>query len=199
MVPFHAEALVALGRLDEAAALLDPYESLARANDRAVRLASALRSRALLHAAKRDYPAASAAFDESLAQLDRLDNPFERARTLLAYGSFSLAIRQRTKARKLLADAEAIFERLGCVGWAERVRGESSRLGGRAARTNRLTPTEDRIAALVIRGRSNAAVANELFMSPKTVEWNLSKIYKKLGVSSRTELAAKLAASRDAR
>ena len=56
----------------------------------------------------------------------------------------------------------------------------------------KLTPTELRIAQLVARGRSNHEVARELFISPKTVEWNLSKVYRKLMVRSRTELAAKL-------
>lgn len=192
-VPFHVEALIALGRFDEAAALLDPFERLARTNDRPVRLAGALRSRALLHAARRDFPSARRAFEEALLQHDRLDNPFERARTLLAYGSFSLSTRKQQRARELLSDADATFGRLGCPSWAERAQGELSRLGGRSRQTRALTATEVRVATLVARGRSNAAVGRELFMSPKTVEWNLSKIYKKLGVSSRTELAAKLA------
>jgi DNA-binding CsgD family transcriptional regulator len=194
-VPIYAEALSALGRLDEARALLDPFEQLARANDRPVRLAAALRSRAILSAAKRDRPTAGALFEEALAQHRRLDNPFEHARTLLAYGTFSLGARRRGAARELLVEAHAIFESLGCSGWARRVQDELSRLGGRAPQMRGLTPTEARVAGLVSRGRSNAAVANELFMSPKTVEWNLSKIYKKLGVHSRTELAAKLGAS----
>ena len=77
-------------------------------------------------------------------------------------------------------------------GWAERAQAELAQLGGRTVQTGSLTATEARIATLVARGRSNAEVANELFISRKTVEWNLSKIYKKLHVRSRTELAAKL-------
>jgi len=192
LVPLHAEALVAAGRLDEAKALLDPYEQRARTLDRPVNLACALRSRALLRAAERDYPAAQAAFEEALAQHDRLEMPYERARTLLAYGSLLRARRQRQRARQLLAQARATFDQLGCFGWAERAQAELSQLGGREAQTGSLTATETRVAALVARGRSNAEVANELFMSPKTVEWNLSKVYKKLHVRSRAELTAKL-------
>ena len=118
--------------------------------------------------------------------------PFERARTLLVYGSLLRARRQRARARQLLTEASAIFDQLGCVGWAERAQAELSQLGGRSAQSGSLTPTELRIAALVARGRSNAEVANELFISAKTVEWNLSKIYKKLSVRSRAELTAKL-------
>jgi len=191
LVPLHAEALVAVGRLDEAKALLDPYEQQAHTLDRPVNLACAIRSRALLRAAERDYTAAQAAFEEALAQHDRLEVPFERARTLLAYGAMLRGRRQRGRARKLLAEASATFDQLGCSGWAGRAQAELSQLGGRRAQTGTLTPTETRIAALVARGRSNAEVATELFISPRTVEWNLSKIYRKLGVRSRAELAAK--------
>ena len=192
---WYAEALVALGRLDEAKALLDPYEEQSRTLDRPVNLACALRSRALLRAAERDYSTAEVTFEEAFAQHDRLEVPFERARTLLAHGSMLRARRKRGRARPLLADALAIFDSLGCSGWAERTQVELSQLGGRQSQTGSLTPTESRVAELVARGRSNTEVANELLVSPKTVEWNLSKIYKKLGVRSRAELAAKLSRS----
>jgi DNA-binding CsgD family transcriptional regulator len=81
---------------------------------------------------------------------------------------------------------------MGAVLWAERARSERSRIGGRAASNGALTETERQIASLVATGRSNADVARALSITPKTVEWNLSKVYRKLRVSSRTELAAKL-------
>ena len=191
-VPSHVEALVAVGRLDEAEALLGPYEQLARSLDRPVHLACALRCRGLLRAAEQSHPAAQLAFEDALANHDRLEMPFERARTLYAYGSWLRRRRQRERAQRLLGEASAIFDDLGCAGWAERTRVELSQLGGRDAQTASLTPTETRIATLVALGRSNGEVANELFISPKTVEWNLSKVYQKLNVRSRTELAAKL-------
>jgi len=86
-----------------------------------------------------------------------------------------------------------IFARLGAHLWSTRAQDERAQIGGRARATDQLTPTERRIADRVASGRSNAEVASELFLSPKTVEWNLSKIYRKLSVRSRAELAAKLA------
>ena len=78
---------------------------------------------------------------------------------------------------------------------SERARAELTRIGGRAPATpGVLTPTEERVAALVAAGGTYREVADALFISPKTVQWNLSKIYRKLGVRSRAELAAKLAA-----
>jgi len=72
----------------------------------------------------------------------------------------------------------------------ENARSELRRIGGRAASHGELTETERRIVELVVAGRKNRDVAAELSLSPNTVAWNLSKIYRKLGVSSRTELAA---------
>ena len=74
--------------------------------------------------------------------------------------------------------------------WAERARRELKRIGGRESATTGLSETERQIVELVVAGRSNKEVASALHLSPKTVEWNLSRIYRKLGVHSRTELAA---------
>jgi DNA-binding CsgD family transcriptional regulator len=101
--------------------------------------------------------------------------------------------RQKQAARMTLGRALGIFERLGACLWAEKTRAELRRLGGRPSRRTALTAAERSIADLVAAGRSNADVAHELFISPKTVEWNLSKIYRKLHVRSRAELAAKFA------
>jgi DNA-binding CsgD family transcriptional regulator len=193
LVPSYVEALIALSRMDDAQVILDEYEESARVLDRPSHLASALRCRGLLHVARRDPATAEEAFREALTEHGRLDVPVEHARTLLAYGSLLRVRQQRRQAREVLEEAWEIFEELGCAGWAARSQSELSRLGGRPGSTGRLTPTEGRVAELVARGRSNAEVAAELFMSPKTVEWNLSKIYRKLGVRSRAELTAKLA------
>ena len=88
-----------------------------------------------------------------------------------------------------------VFDELGARLWSERAQAELRRIGGRAPATpGVLTPTEERVAALVAAGGTYREVADALFISPKTVQWNLSKIYRKLGVRSRAELAAKLAA-----
>ena len=86
-----------------------------------------------------------------------------------------------------------MFEELGARLWAEKAGTELAQLGGRRPQDGRLTPTESQIASLVAQGRTNQQVADALFISPKTVEWNLSKVYRKLQVRSRSELAARLA------
>ena len=78
--------------------------------------------------------------------------------------------------------------------WSEKARAELARISGRAPAPGTLTPTEERVAALIAAGNTYREVADALFLSPKTVQWNLSKIYRKLGFRSRGELAARLAA-----
>ena len=95
-------------------------------------------------------------------------------------------------AREALEHALEIFEQLGARLWAERARAELARVGGRPAATGELTTTERRIAALVAEGRSNKEIAALLFVTPKTVGTQLSRIYRKVGVHSRTELARHL-------
>jgi DNA-binding NarL/FixJ family response regulator len=74
--------------------------------------------------------------------------------------------------------------------WAERARAEARRLGGRSPSRDALTAGEQRVAELVAQGRSNSEVASSLFVTVRTVESNLTRIYSKLGVRSRAELAA---------
>jgi DNA-binding NarL/FixJ family response regulator len=93
-------------------------------------------------------------------------------------------------ARQTLVHASEIFSRLGAVLWEERARRELARIGGRSTPRGELSATERDIVELVVLGRSNKEVAEALHLSAKTVEWNLSRIYTRLGVHSRTELAA---------
>ena len=88
----------------------------------------------------------------------------------------------------------AVFERIGAALWAERMRAELRRISGRAATPGALTPAEDRVAALVAQGKSNREVAATLFLSDRTVEGHLSRVFGKLGIRHRTELAGALAA-----
>lgn len=120
--------------------------------------------------------------------------PFERARTELAFGERLRRDRRRVDARTHLRNALGAFEGLGTPLWAERARTELRATGERARRRDDstrddLTPQELRIAQLVARGTTNREVAAQLFVSPKTVEYHLHKVYGKLGVSSRVELA----------
>lgn len=122
-------------------------------------------------------------------------NPFELARTLLALGTVQRKAQHKRAARESLQRSVEIFERLGARLWLEKARSELRRIGGRASHEGQLSETERRIVELVVAGWRNHEVAAELSLSPNTIAWNLSKVYRKLGVSSRTELAARIAAT----
>jgi DNA-binding CsgD family transcriptional regulator len=191
--PDEIEALIGLGRLEEAKALLDVLERQAAQLDRASALAAGGRCHGLLTAARGDLDGALASLETALGQHERVSMPFEQARTLLALGATRRRARMKRPAREALEQALAVFEQLGARLWAERARAELARIGGRrAAATGELTPTERRIAALAAEGRSNKEIATALFVTPKTVGTQLSRIYRKLGVHSRTELARHL-------
>ncbi len=190
------EALIALGRHDDAETLLGRLERHAGRLGRASARATAGRCRALLEAAQGRLEEGLASGEEALAEHDRLPLPFERARTLLALGALQRRAKRKTAARESLAAALEVFEELGALVWAGRARAELSRIGGRRT-TEGLTPTERRIVELVAQGRSNKEVGAALFVTAKTVETTLSRIYRKLGVHSRTELAHRLGTTPD--
>jgi DNA-binding CsgD family transcriptional regulator len=193
---FHGDAietLLALGRSEEAAALLDELEELGTRLQRIWALTVASRCRALLSAATGEIGRADAELEHALELHDRLGEPFERARTLLVRGTVQRRARKKRAARESLQAALAVFDSLGARLWSDKARAELARIGGRAPAPGGLTPTEERVAALVAAGHTYREVADELFISPKTVQWNLSKIYRKLGIRSRGELAARLA------
>ncbi len=124
--------------------------------------------------------------------------PFERARTELALGTRRRRIGQRVRARKPLQAALEIFDQLGASRWAELARAELRATGettrGREETTvEKLTPQELQVALVVARGATNREAAEELFLSPKTIEYHLGHVYGKLQVRSRTELARLLA------
>jgi DNA-binding NarL/FixJ family response regulator len=113
---------------------------------------------------------------------------------LLVYGVIQRRAKLKRAARETLQHAAAIFEELGAPLWLKRARTELGRIGGRQpASDGPLTATEQRVADLAAAGRSNKQIAAELFMSERTVEANLTKVYRKLGISSRTQLAGRLA------
>ena len=154
----------------------------------------ACRGRALLSAARGDLRAAYPELERALVLHDRLEEPFERARTLVVLGNVLRRDRKKRAAREALESALEIFARLGAVLWEAKTHAELARVGGRAPATAGLTPTEQRIAELIASGLSYRETADALFISPKTVQWNLSKIYRKLDIRSRSELPARLAA-----
>jgi DNA-binding CsgD family transcriptional regulator len=191
-VPDEIEALLALGELDQAEALLDSFQERARALDRTWALATGARCRGLLLAARGDLPTGLAALDEALEQHQRLAQPFELGRTLLVQGNVRRRARQKRGAAESLGEALRIFGELGAPLWAEKVRAELARIGGRAPSPVELTPTEAKMAELVAAGHTNQEVADLLFVSIKTVESGLSRVYRKLGVGSRRQLARRL-------
>ena len=191
VVPDAVEALVALGRLDQSEALLAPFEEAGKDLDRAWTIATGARCRALVLAARGDLDGASAAADEAVQVHDRLHLPFELGRTLLVRGAVERRAKRKREARDSLTKALEVFDGLGAALWAERAREELARIGGRAPSSLELTPTEEKVAALVAGGSTNREAADALFVSIHTVEANLKRIYRKLGVHSRTEMASK--------
>jgi DNA-binding CsgD family transcriptional regulator len=189
------EAKIALGHREEAAVLLAELEQLGARLRRPWPQAIAARCRGLLSAALGDSPAADAALAEALILSEALAEPLEHARTLLVLGTVQRRERKKRPARESLEAALTIFETLGAALWSERTRGELARIGGRAA-TAELTPTEARVAELLAAGSTYQQAADALFVSPKTVQWNVSKIYRKLGIASRAELVKHLDDSR---
>jgi DNA-binding CsgD family transcriptional regulator len=142
---------------------------------------------------------ALAHLQKALQEHKRVTRPFELARTLRAHGMVLRRHRHKAAAKASLEQALGIFERLGAPLWVEATSAELGRVGLRPAApvgVSGITAAEARVAELVAAGRSNREVAGELFMSPKTVEAHLSRIYRKLGVRSRAELAHKLAHQR---
>jgi DNA-binding NarL/FixJ family response regulator len=190
------EALVEIGDLAGAERLLTLLDAHAAESDTAVgRLAG--RCRGLLLAAKGEHARAIEELEAAASDPDppQGTNPFERARTLLALGTVQRRAHHKRAARETLGLAAESFDRLGARLWAAKARAELRRIGGRTASKSELSETERRIVELVVAGRRNREVAAELSLSANTVAWNLSKIYRKLGVSSRTELAARIAAT----
>jgi DNA-binding CsgD family transcriptional regulator len=186
------EALVGVGELDEAEAIVATWEERARRLDRATALAILARSRGQVLAARGDLERASASFEDALREHARAEDPFQRARTLLALGATQRRAKQRAVARATLGEALAAFERLGSPLWADKARADLGRIGGRAPSRGDLTESERRIAELVAKGRTNREVASTLFVTEHTVEGALTRVYRKLGVRSRGELAARL-------
>ncbi len=191
--PDAAEALIQLGRLPEAEVLIDRLESNGARLDRAWMLAVGARCRAMLLAATGDSKGAGLAVARAMTEHERLPMPFEHARTELLLGQLQRRRRQKDAAVATLQRALTTFERLGIPLWAERARAELSRTNVKPGNSDQLTATEWRVAELAASGMTNRDVAAALFISPKTVEVNLSRVYRKLGIRSRAELGRRMA------
>jgi DNA-binding CsgD family transcriptional regulator len=189
--PDYAEALLELGRIDEAVSVIDFWEADALRLGRERVLAQVIRCHGVVAAARAAVDEAAALLKQAAARHEEVGDSFGRARALLALGIVLRRGTQRRGAREAIRAALAAFEQLGAAGWAEKARAELGRIGGRT-REEGLTAAERRVAALVAEGRTNREVAAALFLAERTVASHLTHIYAKLGVRSRTELARKV-------
>ena len=195
-VPDEVEALTTLGDTAAAAEVLDRFEHRCRRTGRRSGWAAAHRCRALLAS---DHGALDAAADHiraSIRLFDEVGMPFECARSRMVAARVHRRARQKAAATAMLRQARATFAELGAPHWANRAADELDRVGGRRTgqhRRDSMTAVETEVARLVAAGLRNREVAAELFMSSKTVESHLTRIYRKLGARSRTELGAVLA------
>jgi DNA-binding CsgD family transcriptional regulator len=153
-----------------------------------------LRAQGLVLAARGQHEPALAALSAAVAASDRWAVPLERGRTLLTLGTVQRQARRRRDARATLTQARQIFEGLGATLFAERASTELGRIAGRTAGGHKLTPAEQRVAERVARGLTNREVARDLVIAVHSVESALTSVYRKLGVRSRSELAARFAA-----
>ena len=188
------EALARTGRRDEAHTEVKRLEGQAQSTGRPWAQAVAARGFGIL-AGEDEF---RGHFERALEWHAKVDQPFEVARTRLAFGERLRRTGNRAESRGELEAASAAFERLGAGPWLQRadaeLRSSGRTLRARGAPDDQLTPSELQVALRVADGLTNREVAGVLFLSVKTVEHHLSSIYRKLGVRSRTELARRIAA-----
>ncbi len=185
------EAAAGVGDLDRAEGLLARFEERAARSRIPWSLAVSARCRGLVLAARGELDAAAEALERALSEHERCPMPFERARTLLVQGRLQRRLKQKRQARLSLEEARELFARQGGETWVARVDDELARVAVRRA-PEELSATELRIARLAADGLTNQAIAEQVFVSVKTVESNLKRAYAKLGISSRAQLARAL-------
>jgi DNA-binding CsgD family transcriptional regulator len=191
--PELADALARLGRRDDAWRIARTYRSAAMAKGQPWALARAERTVGILS------PDADidACFEAALGFHANTLDGFETARTQLAYGARLRRARRRVEARPQLRAALTMFEQLRAAPWADHAAIELEATGEVIRRSvptgvQTLTPQELQVSLLLAEGKTTREVAAALFLSPKTVEYHLRKVYTKLGIRSRAELATRL-------
>nr|WP_221377202.1 helix-turn-helix transcriptional regulator [Actinoplanes polyasparticus] len=193
MLPERIEAAVRCGERDVAAAALAELESTANPGQHGWGRGIAARSRALLS----DGDEADGFFREAIEQLGRARVRGELARAELLYGEWLRRENRRGEAREHLRTAHDMFAAMSADGFAERARLELLATGEHVRRRQagsraELTPQELHIARLARDGRTNTEIAGELYLSARTVEWHLRKVFTKLGISLRRGLKGAL-------
>ena len=193
-MPDLIESQIRAGLEAEARSTLAEFDAQAQRTGRRWALAAAARCRGLLAPPE----TADAIFADAHRLAAAEPSPFELARTELCWGERLRRDGRRVDARRHLHDALERFEALGAEPWAAKAVRELRSSGGRAqrgprARSNELTPQQMQIAAMVAEGRTNRNIADSLFLSPKTIEFHLGHVFRKLDVSNRTELTLRAA------
>jgi DNA-binding CsgD family transcriptional regulator len=191
-LPDAIESLIQSARMDEAEPWIEILESNGRRLDRPWMLAVGSRCRAMLLAAQGDLAAATAAAQTAMAEHDRLPMPFERARTQLLLGQLQHRQRRRDAARTNIGAALAVFDDLDTPLWSAKAHASLARSNVTAGPAKLLTAGEQRVAELAASGMTNREIAAALFVSLKTVEVHLTRIYRKLDVRTRTELVRRI-------
>ena len=187
-IPDAVEAMVAMGRHADAVPLIEELERNGNRLRRSWMLAVGARCRSMWLAATGDVAAADRLAHDAMTEHERLPMPFERARTLLLLGQLQRRQRQKEAGAATLHEALQAFGTMGTPLWADRARAELARTNIGPRSELALTPSERRVAQLAASGMTNRDVAAALFISPKTVEANLGRIYRKLGIKTRAEL-----------
>lgn len=195
-LPDEIEALAALDQPDLAWSFTRQLEERGKALQRPWALATGARCRAYLAAIGGDIDQAITACEQALRHHELLPMPLELGRTLLVKGMIERRAKHKAAARTSFGRALAIFEQLGAPLWAAKARRELSRSAVRMS-SEALTEAEGRIAALITRGQTNREIAAATFVTENTVQTHVRHIFQKLGVRSRTELAALLLAAPD--
>ncbi|MFC6706648.1 helix-turn-helix transcriptional regulator [Flexivirga alba] len=195
----YANALVVSGRLDEADAFLRPLEQRAADAEHASTIARLAYARGRWHGQHGDLDAARERFTAAIDRLEQMTYPYDLARVHFAFGQTLRRAGRRAEADSVLSTAREQFARLGAATYVSRCDRELAAGGVNAPRTTDahsdvLTPQESAVAALVAQGRSNKDVAAELFLSVKTIQYHLTRVYAKLGIRSRSQLAAQWSA-----
>lgn len=182
--PELVEAYARLGRQDEAAETLSVFEHQAQSSGHLWALAAAARCRGML--------GHDDSFAEALELHARTSTPFERARTELCYGERLRRENRLAEARDQLRSALKTFESLGATSWIQHTQKELRASGvaaeGEASHLSLLTPQEVQVSVVVAQGATNREAATSLFLSPKTIDFHLRNVYRKLGLRSRAEL-----------
>jgi DNA-binding CsgD family transcriptional regulator len=187
-LPDAIEAMIQLGQGARAHPLIEALERNGRRLDRPWMLAVGGRCRAMLLAAQGNLEGATVAVETAMAEHDRLPMPFERARTELLLGQLQRRRRMKSVASSTLLSVQQTFEKLGTPLWVERTRGELARVKVGPQRGGDLSAAEQRVAELAATGMTLREIGAAMLISPKTVESNLARVYRKLDIRSRAEL-----------